>query len=216
MYRVVFDISERIPDALLGVPAVAGLVLTIAVLIRPAWRQAMRRRSGILLAAAALPWMAFTVHNIGGQVGILAGASFGVSMIAGGAFIVAGLGERVKVVETRRGDLSLGTTALAAAAVAFGLVALGAYQQVPAFGLREQLEEGRASVVEGPVEDHMNFNWGYECFTVAGHRFCYDDGPTCIGFHQSRNNGGPIHDGLEVQVTYIGDDIVRLEIADEQ
>jgi hypothetical protein len=210
-YQVVFDISERIPDVLLAVPATAGVIVALAALSRPAWRFAMRRSSGFLLAAAGLPWLAFHVHNTGGLFGLALGGGFAALLAAFGAFIAAGGGDRA--LGTRH-VLGLGSAALAAGALIFGATAAAALEQSAAFGLQQQLDQGRARVVAGKVEDHLNANFAYECFSVEGQRFCYSDGPTSVGFHQTSQNGGPIRDGLEVRVTFIGNTIVRLEVAE--
>ncbi len=34
------------------------------------------------------------------------------------------------------------------------------------------------------------------------------------GFHQSVQHGGPIHEGLQVRIHYLGNDIAKLEIDD--
>ena len=90
----------------------------------------------------------------------------------------------------------------------------GSVQQWSAVSLSRRLETGDTTVVSGTVENAGGGNWSYECFSVAGHKYCYDDSPASIGFHQTAANGGPIHDGVQVRVTSIGDVVVRLDIGD--
>jgi hypothetical protein len=75
----------------------------------------------------------------------------------------------------------------------------------------------RHSVVAGTVTDFAKIYAGViekgETFVVDGKRFFispYDTGP---GFHQLSSQGGPIHDGLNVRITYSDSEILRLEIA---
>lgn len=78
------------------------------------------------------------------------------------------------------------------------------------------LEQGRASVVQGrvsrfkpmPVTGHA-----MEYFCVESHCFTYADAVESIGFHNTSSHGGPIKPDLPVRVTYIGNTIVRLEVA---
>jgi hypothetical protein len=213
-YSLVFDVSERVPDVLLAIPAGAALAATAIILLHVRWRRAMRRLSGSWLAMSSLPWVAFQLHNVSGPNGL--------AFAAVGAILAAGFGAYVLLWGYERdvgmwgGEVAVGSLALAAAGIALAVATVLAASQSPALALREQLDEGRASVVQGPVQDHLNSNWSYECFSVSGHRFCYDNSSGSPGFHQTHNNGGPIHDGLDVRVTYIGDEIVRLEIADSQ
>jgi len=52
-----------------------------------------------------------------------------------------------------------------------------------------------------------------ETFTVNGVRFSYSDfGVTC-GFNNSASHGGPIREGLQVRIHYVGNAILRLEVA---
>ena len=51
-----------------------------------------------------------------------------------------------------------------------------------------------------------------ESFAVGGHRFSYSDYVVTSGFHNTASHGGPIHDGLDVRVSYLGNLILRLEI----
>jgi hypothetical protein len=81
--------------------------------------------------------------------------------------------------------------------------------------LRTAYRNGEFSVVEGtvtnfqpmPYEGHKD-----ECFTVASHSFCYSDFMISAGFNNSASHGGPIRDGLPVRVSYVGGNIVRLEV----
>ena len=79
------------------------------------------------------------------------------------------------------------------------------------------LQNGEAQVVEGIVTDFKPIppqGHADERFTVAGHTFSYSDYVTTSAFHTTRSYGGPIRAGLRVRVTYVGNSIVRLEIAD--
>jgi hypothetical protein len=82
--------------------------------------------------------------------------------------------------------------------------------------LRHALEAGRYSVVEGEVTDFnpMPRNGkGYESFVVSGKRFIFSDSELTAGFNQTTSHGSPIHVGAYVRIAYIGDTVVRLEMA---
>ena len=82
---------------------------------------------------------------------------------------------------------------------------------------RDSLRSGRVRVVEGvvsqfdpePPEGHHD-----ESFDVAGQHFSYSQYVLNSGFNHSRGAGGPIRDGLQVRITYLDGQILRLEIAD--
>ncbi len=77
-------------------------------------------------------------------------------------------------------------------------------------------EAGRAFVVEGfvtnfkpmPVTGHA-----MEKFCVQGVCFEYSDYVITAGFNNTSSHGGPIREGLPVRVTYVGNSIVKLEVA---
>lgn len=74
------------------------------------------------------------------------------------------------------------------------------------------LKEGRYSIAEGPL---ANFVSGpkQESFAVGDRSFSYSDNIVTAGFRHTASHGGPIHEGLYVRVTYVGNLILRLEIA---
>jgi hypothetical protein len=78
------------------------------------------------------------------------------------------------------------------------------------------LRDGRYSVATGPV---MNFvpmpytGHSLESFEVGGHKFTYSDYVLTPGFRTTTSHGGPIHEGLNVRVSYVGNLILRLETA---
>jgi hypothetical protein len=78
------------------------------------------------------------------------------------------------------------------------------------------LREGRYSVVEGPVTDFVPMPYeghAQESFTVNGHRFSYSDYIMTAGFRKTASHGGPIREGLYVRISYSGNLILRLEVA---
>jgi hypothetical protein len=82
--------------------------------------------------------------------------------------------------------------------------------------LREALGSGRAQVAEGRVTDFTpmsDFGNKTESFRVGDHRFAYSDYVETGGFNNTSTHGGPVREGLQVRVTYVGKVIVRLEIA---
>ena len=77
--------------------------------------------------------------------------------------------------------------------------------------------QGRAEIVEGAVS---NFKPGtnmrgsaYESFCVKDKCFTYSDYQEQAGFNTMTINGGPIREGLPVRVTFVGNTIVKLEVA---
>lgn len=78
------------------------------------------------------------------------------------------------------------------------------------------LDHGQYSVIEGQVTNFVPMPYeGHsdESFVVKGHRFSYSDYILTPGFHNTASHGGPIHEGLYVRVTYVGNLILRLEVA---
>ena len=76
--------------------------------------------------------------------------------------------------------------------------------------------DGGYSMVEGEVQDFKPMPYeGHtdECFTVSDKRFCYSDFEITAGFHNAASHGGPIRQGLPVRIFYVGNAIVRLDIA---
>ncbi|MFY9763350.1 MAG: hypothetical protein WB772_21060 [Xanthobacteraceae bacterium] len=78
------------------------------------------------------------------------------------------------------------------------------------------LRGGEYAIVEGPVTDFVPMPYAghsMESFVVGGHRFSYSDYGVTSGFHNTASHGGPIHDGLHVRISYVGNLILRLEVA---
>jgi len=82
---------------------------------------------------------------------------------------------------------------------------------------RYEYLQGKADVVEGAVS---NFKPGtnmrgsaYESFCVKDKCFTYSDYEDEAGFNTMTINGGPIREGLPVRVTFVGNTIVKLEVA---
>jgi len=82
--------------------------------------------------------------------------------------------------------------------------------------LTRALTSGAANVVEGRVEsfDPMPYTGHKDVsFVVAGKRFRYSDFEATSAFNKSKSHGGPIDEGVQVRVWYVGNRIVRLAVA---
>ena len=210
-YHVVFDISERFPDALVGVVAIVGLALFAVMSTRQDWRRRLSRASWSWLGLAAFLWAVLHIRNLAGQFGLLFGALALIPLaVAAPAFLDRELRLNEYVHASAR------RVAPIVAVVMLAVLALEGYEQWPAMALKEHLTSGDVTVVTGTVQDAFNPNWGTEGFSVEGHSYSYQDSPYYVGFHQTAMNGGPIRNGLQVRVSSIGNVIVRLEIADGQ
>jgi LPXTG-motif cell wall-anchored protein len=77
-------------------------------------------------------------------------------------------------------------------------------------------KDGSAQVVEGRISDFVPMpksGHAMERFCVSGKCFEYSDFVITSGFNNTSSHGGPVREGLLARVTYVGDDIVKLEIA---
>lgn len=87
---------------------------------------------------------------------------------------------------------------------------------VQQYQLRKSYAQGNFNIVEGAVEnfDPMPYE-GHksETFTVDGVKFSYSDYQVTPGFNNATSHGGPIQEGLPVRISYIGNTIVKLEVA---
>jgi hypothetical protein len=109
-------------------------------------------------------------------------------------------------------------------AIAFGFLGFAVFWTLVTFlstyseyaHLRAAVDEGRFRTVEGVVS-------GFRPMPVSGHsmeHFCvrdecfeYSDYMIIAGFNNTSSHGGPIREGMAVRVSYVGDEIVKLEVA---
>ena len=82
--------------------------------------------------------------------------------------------------------------------------------------LQSAIATHRVHVAEGVVENFVPMpatGHALEHFCVSGNCFAYSDYVITQGFNKTSSHGGPIRAGLNVRVTFIGDTIVKLEVA---
>ncbi|MES2297270.1 MAG: hypothetical protein V4582_09520 [Pseudomonadota bacterium] len=75
---------------------------------------------------------------------------------------------------------------------------------------------GKAQVVEGLVRNFKGMppnGHGMETFCVSRACFEYSDYSIVAGFNNTATRGGPIREGRPVRITYVGNSILKLEIA---
>lgn len=105
--------------------------------------------------------------------------------------------------------LSIGFILFGILWVAIGLLSYSEMEKV-----RAAVRAGNYQVVEGVVRDFapMPYGHGKESFSLNSQSFSYSDFVLAPGFSQSKSHGGPIREGLQVRVSYIGESIVKLEV----
>jgi len=88
------------------------------------------------------------------------------------------------------------------------------------FGAYSSLSRARAvndvRVVEGVVTNFKPMpatGHAMERFCVSSKCFEYSDYVVTAGFNNTSSHGGPIREGLQVRVSYVGNSIVKLEVA---
>ncbi len=84
------------------------------------------------------------------------------------------------------------------------------------YGGRRVLRQGNASVVDGSVENFVPMpvqGHADESFSVRGIPFHYSDYTMSSAFKNSQSHGGPIRMGLHVRIHYLGNTILKLEVA---
>jgi len=202
-YRLVFDITQRIPEIAVGVAAAIVLIGVIAAglwafgdLIR-AWRVIAVASIAVAIAEAILEQSRSALFPLG----------FAVVAVAVDVF-------RDRIEALARWNVPRGAPTTMVCVYLLLWTAGSGLGRFGAIDLATQLDRGRADVLEGRVTEFSEVALKSECFTVDGRRFCYADSVISPGFSRTRVYGGPINPGLPVRVTAIGDTIVRLEIAE--
>ena len=82
--------------------------------------------------------------------------------------------------------------------------------------LRSLQKAGSFNVVKGKVSNFRPMPYGghaIEKFCVKDHCFEYSDYVISGGFNNTSSHGGPIRKGLPVRITFIGNKIIKLEVA---
>jgi len=202
-YRLVFDITERIPEIAVGV---AAGILLLGVIGAGLWAFGDLIRAWRVIAVASI-----TLAVIEAVLEQSRSALFPLG------FAVVGVGVDVfrdRLEALARWNVPRGASATMTCVFLLLVTAGSGLGRFGAIDLANQLDRGRAEVLQGQVTEFSEVALKTECFTVEGRRFCYADSVVSPGFSRTRVYGGPINPGLSVRVTAIGDTIVRLEIAE--
>jgi hypothetical protein len=209
-YRVVFDVSERLPQLAVGAVATVVLIVVIAVGLRNAdlvlarWPVVLGLGAGLLGST----WL----------IGGLWAYTLAVAVVAA---VVVALELAGRPAEDDGSDSyeppppgrqPPGFIGLIVGLFALVLAAGIGLPMIAAFDLQRKLLDGQALVVEGPVmvEEHGKS----ECLVVDAERFCYSDGGNTPGWNRRRTIvGGPFDTGDQVRLSIVGGQIVRIEVA---
>jgi hypothetical protein len=79
------------------------------------------------------------------------------------------------------------------------------------------MRENRVDFVQGTVSGFVPMpatGHSMESFLVTGVEFKYSDFVITAGFNNTASHGGPIREGLPVKIWYLGNEILRLDVAE--
>jgi hypothetical protein len=205
-YHVIFDVADRVPDIALG--AIALVLFAGVGFAALADLDAVLARWALVLTAGASVVALEAIVNRQLLLLVFSVLPFAIGV---GSELYQ---RRVRVAERRKGLPAGGAATMLGSfllvfAVFFGL------PMISAISLSQQLADGQAELVEGPVTIDFEVFGKNECISVAAHSFCYSDSNVTAGFNRTRALGGPLRNGLQVRISSIGDTIVRVEVAEE-
>ena len=212
-YRVVFDVSERLPQLAVGVVATVVLVIVIAVGL---WNvdAVLGRWPVVLGLGAGLLGLTWLIGNLWAYALAVAVATAVIVALelAGRPAVDDGSESYVPPPPRRQPPGSIGLlVGLFALVFAAGI----GLPMIAAFDLQRKLLAGQATVVEGPVMIEQGGK--SECLVVDAQRFCYSNATSTPGWNRQRTIlGGPFDTGDQVRLSIVGGQIVRLEVATPQ
>jgi len=207
-YAVVFDVSERLPQLVLGV---VSAVLVVVLLAAALWRRDGLRQLWPLVLGVGAGVLA--AQFLLGQLWAFALA---VAVVVG-VVIALELAGRPADHDWQQQPRPTRRVSYGQGAVLVGLVALGAapfigLPMIGALDLERRLAAGEATVLEGPVM--IEAGGKQECLVVDAQRTCYSVGVVQPGYNRVQTVlGGPFSTGDQVRLSIIGDQIVRIEVA---
>lgn len=86
------------------------------------------------------------------------------------------------------------------------------------YSIKHSFATGEYKVVEGVVTNFVPMPYSghaLESLKVNGVPFSYSDNELTWGFNNTALHGGPIHEGIYVRISYIGNIIIKLELAQQ-
>jgi hypothetical protein len=212
-YRVVFDVSERLPQLAVGVVATVVLLAIIAIgllhadVVLARWPVVLGLGAGLL----GLTWLIGNLWAYALAVAVVTAVIVALEL-AGRPAEDDGSDSYVPPPPRRQPPGLLGMMAGLGGlvfAAGIGLTMIGA------FDLQRKLLAGQATVLEGPVM--IETGGKTECLVVDAQRFCYSDTTSTPGWNRQRTLlGGPFDTGDEVRLSIVGGQIVRIEVATPQ
>lgn len=199
-YQVVFDVSQRLPQLVIGV--VAAIVLAVVI------------AAGLWDSEAVFEWWAVVLGVGAASVALQLMIGGQWPYLLGGAVVIATvlILERAGHAGTGRASrLPPGAAAFVLGFFALVFAALQGLAMIPAIDLNSRLIAGEATVVEGPATFESFVKT--ECLAVANQRICYSDSVISPGYNRQRYLIGALESGSQVRLSIIDGLIVRLEVA---
>jgi len=208
-FHRVFDVSERIPNVVIGWLALVMLGAFVITLLVPGWRAWLLSRWWLLPMVAGPMFVVVSVRELGLWV-----------LVWGIAFVAICAASELRGTRLRwsprlgGSEAPAGFVGLISGLVLLAGAAFGGVSQTGAVSLWRQLEAGQGVVLIGPVQDYVEVApaGNNDCFSVENRRFCLSNWVMTPGFRETRFSGTPLSDGEIVRLSVIGEAIVRVEV----